>query len=378
MQKFTYVEEYIEALAGYDLLSKMVSMSLFPSTNNSRAYRLAHYDVGIVNNLANSTVWHNSALTDRQGELAVKLVLKYKKQFANNGIDVEPVLNPVWRRPLRQVDRTHRIWIEDDTIKIRFPYNQALIDSFKELRKGNQGSARFNREHKIWCCGITEYNVNFISAWAPTEFEIDPEVTALFDKILDCESRPYEIKLIKTNTGYTVANAADSLLEYISAHIGNDVVKLIDHAGILGYTVDTEIMAEASARFGPTLEKLGLDHTIYLDTTPIIRSMNEVFEYAKITNRYPICIYDPGAVDKILVDRAGLDAEDIVIFDHNGKTKTKHYNPHTVKLVYLKKMPPTWGFPVPLLVSTHQILHGGRKLDWINRAEKIVYLCKQL
>lgn len=376
MQTFTYVEEYIEALAGYDPFSKMGSMSLFPPTNNSRAYRLANYDVGIVNNLANSTVWHNSALTDRQGELAVKLVLKYKKQFANNGIDVEPVLNPVWRRPLRQVDRTHRIWIEDDTIKIRFPYNQALIDSFKELRKGTQGSVRFNREHKIWCCGITEYNVNFISAWAPTEFEIDPEITALFDKILDCESRPYEIKLIKTDTGYTVTNAASSLLEYIDTHIGNDVVKLIDYAGILGYTVDADIIAEASINYGDELTKFGLERTVYLDPQLNAQSVEEIFEYARVANRYPVCVYDPGPIDKVKLDQ--FQEQEVVVFGQNGKTKTKHYNSHAVKVVYLKKMPQSWNFPIPLLVSTHQILHGGRKLDWINRAEKIIYLCKQL
>ena len=95
-----------------------------------------------------------------------------------------------------------------------------------------------------------------------------------------------------------------------------------------------------------------------------------IFDYAEITNRYPICIYNPTLFD---IDLSRFEEDDIVRFDRNGKTKTSEYDPYHVKVVYAQKIPATWDFPVPLLVTTFEMMFGGRKMDWTRRAEKIIY-----
>lgn len=376
MLKFTHVEDYIEALAGYD--PTQTSNVIF--NTNKYKFSLARYDVSIVESMSNSTVWGQQALTDKQGELAVKLVLKYKRQFASHGIDISPVeANPTWRMPLRKVDRTQRIWIEGDSILVKFPYNQTWIDDLRKLKDVGQGRSKWLHDEKVWELGITEYNVNYIVTWGQAyEFDIDPKAQELFNKILSVESQPYEIKLIRTVNGYEITNAADSLKEYVAEHIGTDFVKLIDYAGILGYTVDADLLEEASQNYSPALEYIGTKHNIHFEPR---RELAEwIFDYAELTNRYPICIYDPSPlpVEQSLVDLTRFEEQDIVRFDLNGKTSTSEYDPYNIKVVYAKKLPKSWDFPIPLLVSTQQMMYGGRKLDWINRAEKIVYFCRKI
>jgi hypothetical protein len=95
-----------------------------------------------------------------------------------------------------------------------------------------------------------------------------------------------------------------------------------------------------------------------------------IFDYAEITDRYPVCIYNPTLFE---IDLSRFDEEEIVRFDRNGKTKTSDYDPYRVKVVYAGKIPSTWDFPVPLMVTTFEMMFGGRKMDWTRRAEKIIY-----
>ena len=367
MLQFQHVEDYIEILAGYD--PSNASHILF---NNSKyKFSLARYDVQIVESMANTTLWSAEALTDRQGELAIKLVLNYRRQFAKFGIDVSPVETPQWRKPLRKIDREQRIWSEGDRILVKFPYNQSWIEDLRQLKESGQGRSKWDADTKVWELGITEYNVNFIVPWGDSKnFTIDARVIDLFEQVLVCESQPYEIKLVKTDLGYEVTNATASLKEYIDQHIGNDIVKLIDHAGILGYTVDADILHDASNDYGQSLEYLGTRHVAHLSPTEP-NLWDWLLDYAELTNRYPICIYDPGLTYDL--DLSRFSESDIVRFDQNGKTSSSDYDPYNVKVVYAKKLPQNWEFPVPLLVSTHNMMFGGRKLEWLNRAEKIVY-----
>lgn len=366
MLTYAHVEDYLEYLAGYEVgLSSLINPPL------TGRISLARYDIQIVDSMAN-TVMFGTALTDRQGDLAVKLILKYRRQFAKCGIDVTPIEDPQFRIPLRKINRDKRIWIEDDSIRIQFAFDDERIKDLRYFSSQCQGRNGWNHKTKVWIAGLTEYTVNYLVPWGNQHgFDIDPQLSDLFRKILDCEAVPYEIKLIKTDTGYTVTNAAESLLAYIEEHVGNDLVKLVDYAGVLGYTVDADILEECSNLYGQALEYIGTKHNCYLEPTP--QMLEWLFDYAELTNRYPICVWDPNLINEL--DLSRFEEQDIVRFDQNGKTSTSEYDPYGVKVVYARKIPKNWDFPIPLLVSTQQMMYGGRKLDWINRAEKVVYFC---
>lgn len=362
MLTYTHVEDYLEYLAGYE--TGISALLLAPNTHR---ISLARYDIQIVDSMANSTMF-GTALTDRQAELACKLILKYRRQFAKLGIDVTPIEDPQYRIPPRKMDRTKTIWIADGKIHVKFPYDNVLIKDLQTFRESSQGRAYYDRDSKIWYLALTEYNVNWIATWGNSNgFEVDNSVLEIFYQILESEQQPFEIKLVQQGDRYYITNAADSLVDYINEQVGgfntDNLVKLIDHAGLCGYAIDDSIKISSLA-----LRYIGSKHTIHLEPSPT--NLNMIFDYAEITNRYPVCIYNPTLID---IDLSRFEERDIVRFDRNGKTNTSEYDPYGVKVVYAQKIPAAWDFPVPLLVTTFEMMYGGRKIDWTRRAEKIIY-----
>lgn len=361
MLTFPHVEDYLEYLAGYE-----VSLSALLRPQNTNRISLARYDIQIVNSMANNTMF-GTALTDRQSELAVKLILKYRRQFAKQGVDVTPVETPQYRIPVRTIDRSKTITLENNSIAIRFPYDNQTIKELQEYKNKSQGSVKFSRNNKTWYLGLTEYNINWAVAWGTVlTFDIAPEVQQLFQQVIDCENISYEIKLVKTTNGYTITNAATSLITYIDEQLGgfgnDNLVKLIDYSGVLGYKVDDNIDQS------DLLEMFGGYQSKWVESTQ--ENLQLIYDYVALTNRYPICIYNPTLID---LDLSGFDEKDIVRFDRNGKTRTSDYNPYDVKIVYAQKIPLAWDFPVPLLLTTFQLMYGGRQTSWTQRAEKIIY-----
>ena len=362
---YTFIEDYLELLAGYDTNT---APNIFHVANYTPAISLARYDITVVESMGAHTRY-GGALTDKQADLAVRLVLKYRKQFARLGIDVTPAETPQFRKPIRVVNRSKQIWLDDERIGVRFPYDLPMIKAVQEERNTSQGSMKYNQEEKVWYLAITESNVNWAVTWGEiNQFEIDPLVQNLFNLIMECEATPYEIKLVRTATGYEITNASDSLIEYIETKLGgfgiDNGVALIDNSGVLGYTYDDTLVR-------PTLlDIFGSKRDIHLPMMEDALSM--LLSYAEITNRYPVCIYDP-SMTSANIDLSRFNDDEIVRFNHSGKTKTCDYNIDCVKVVYANKIPTTWDYPVPLLISTVEMMYGGKRMEWINRAEKIVY-----
>ena len=362
MLTYPYVEDYLEYLGGYE-----AGITALITPHSVNRISIARYDIAIVNSMASTTVF-GTALTDKQAELAVKLVLKYRRQFAKMGIDVSPAETPVFRLAPRKMDRTKAVWLDGDCIVVKFPYDNDLIKELQNFREASQGRTWYDRDKKLWNLAITEYNVNWIVPWAHSRsFEIDHLIQELLAKVLECEQQLYEIKLVQRENGYAITNAPASLIDYITEHAGgfgrDNSVKLIDYAGLCGYTIDDAVNIPSLA-----LRYIGGKHTIHLE--PSEDNLSMIFDYAEITNRYPVCIYNPTLLD---MDLSRFEERDIVRFDRNGKTKTSEYDPYGVKVVYAQKIPTTWDFPVPLMVTTFEMMFGGRKMDWTRRAEKIIY-----
>ena len=137
---YPYVEDYLEYLGGYE-----VGLTALITPQSVNRISLARYDIAIVNSMASTTVF-GTALTDKQAELAVKLILKYRRQFAKMGIDVGPVETPVFRLAPRKMDRTRAVWLDGENIIVKFPYDNDLIKELQNFREESQGKAWYDRD----------------------------------------------------------------------------------------------------------------------------------------------------------------------------------------------------------------------------------------
>jgi len=371
MQTFNHVEDYLEILGGYNPKgTKPVTYMYEPL---SFAVRLARYDISVISNMSGATITGNS-LTDKQAELAIKLITKYRKQLAKYDIDIGPIeTNPQFRLPLREVDRVRSLEYESGEMTLKFPYDRDLIDQLHKFRENSQGKVYWDKHDKVWHISPTETNIEWMVQWCSSSgISIDKQIEQAYEQIGQLKEQDFAIRLVRKHDRFEIENASQSLIDYVNNHhdgfgLDNELT-LVDLSGLLGYTVSDTILKESSQ----AIKTFASKRRTFVEPTQ--ENLDLIFDYAEETGRYPICIYNPKLEE---LDLSRFDEQDIVRFNEDGKTSTSDYNPYGVKIVYAKKIvPDTWIFPVPLMVTTFEMMYGGKKTHWSNQAEKIIYFCE--
>ena len=385
MITYANIEDYLEVLGGH--------RSIIPNQSSPSPYNLfaiaddcpinlARYDVAIIQSMSAATVM-GTALTDKQSELAVKLVEKYQRQFATKGLDVAPsVASPTFRKPIRTIDRTKSITVKDGTIVMKFPFDKVLVPAVSSAAKASRGKFTFDREHKVWILAITESNVNVVtSLGAAHGFTSDAEVNRLMGIILEAEKVPYKIELTIDVTGnITVTNAAPSLIRYIESKLGgltyDNLLKLIDYGPVLGYTIDSDILQAITQEYSPIVLGVLQNRESHVMRHDPLSNGDELLEpivrYAELVGRWPICIYEPDASNR-LRDTAVRLFKPEEILDTTAKKVSTEVDLTGIKCVYFNKLKRAWKHRVPILISTNAMLYGGEKQAMLGAAEKVVY-----
>lgn len=376
--KFPHVEDYIEIIAGYREVNGKSNYSIF--SVGEPLISLARYDMKVVPSLAEQTL-ANRGYTDRQAKLATDLVLKYERQLNKHGIDVGPVRSgPEYRLPLRELDRSTRVWIEDDLIKLKFPYNNELIEEVRTVSKESKGAFLFNRESRVHEAEITEWNLNWIHSFSvANEFDIDQSVKDLMNLILEVERTDYKIELVYQESGLGITNAANTLIEYVEEHLGGfrleNIITLCDYAPILGYTISPEISNDVIRNFNNRFWSLCANRNLKIDAQNYSTLIKDVSDYAKISNRFPIFIYEPDLSGRLLKEfQEHFDGSIVML----GKKNQIVDIPQDTKIVYANKIPNQQFDRIPLMVSSAGMLYGGDRQMWIQTAEKVVYFTKDV
>lgn len=377
MITFKTVEDYIEVIAG----------KLDPVTRKNTAswlsepiISLARYDTDVVEKMADQSL-QNIGYTEKQAKLAQKIVLTYKRQLAQKNIDVTPVEEPVFRNPIRPMDYSCKLYIEDDTFCVKFPYNQKLIDTFRSFSKDSQGSCKWDPNKKFWRVDITEYNLNWLYTFAElNKFEITDEIANLMRSLQSIEEEGYAIELAIEDGNIVLRNAPNSLHEYVITNVGElnfeNLLKLVDYAPILGYTVDKSLEEALAQEYGYRMYNLLSNRELRLDPSSMLATDNftSVLEYAMSTDRLPVYIYEPDLTSKLLSKAKEIFTDEEIV-EIKGKTSTADITPKT-KIVHIVK--PLKGHKVPLLVSTAGMIYGGEKEYMVQDSEKIVYCAAEV
>ena len=384
MITFSYVEDYIEYIAGYREITGQLSNNWFAATYLP-VLSLARYDVRVINSIGTQTIG-GVALTDRQAELAVKIITKYTKQLAALGISTEPLAIPVFRMAQRKIDRHCRAWMEQE-IYLQFPFNADIIDHIRQERTASQGSIAFNRNGRKWVFAPTEYNVSLAHQLAHQyHFDIDETLQQAMQEVLTVEAQGYAIELRQDGQQLLISNAPQPLIDYVNGPkmcgFGLDnLAKLVDCAPILGYTVNDTLRSRVAEQYGSFAGSLmqNKDSNIELENetaaVTVEQLFGEIVKYATCANRWPIFVNDPTPhvfqLDlKLLISQYAQDSE--IIWADKVKRLAK-VDPK-IKFVYFsKKISVDDELTVPLLVSTIGMYFGGQKQLLLQQAQKVVY-----
>ena len=363
MKTWTYVEEYLEIISGYrDIVTNLTHgyfLEFKPIVN------LARYDVRPLETMTNSVVM-GQALTERQGELLCKIILTYQRQLSNKGIDVEPLRNPQWRVPLRQMDYTCRLYLQDDVIHVRFPFKPGMVDEIKSFAKESQGRAEWSFADRVWQVALTEYNLSWLHAWASVnKFEIDPAIAELMGLITDLERTNYGIELQVVNGVPVIVNAESSLIDYINEHLGgfdlDNLIRLVDYSSILGYTIGSSVAEVLMSEYGTVFYRLLSNREVKVNPVSFQNTDNfaTILDYADATQRWPVVFFEPDLSGRML-----------------SQIKSKYGTDYDQdRYIYTTRVRYDIGY-IPLLISSAGMIFGGDKQRMLQRAEKVVY-CSQ-
>ena len=378
MRKFLHVEDYLEIINGDKDPATNQYYGIFGRIDP--VISLARYDVRVINSMATG-VRSGIALTDRQAELACKLILKYQRQLANLGIDVGPVESPQYRMQLRSIDRRRLMWLEQDHIVLQFSFEPKIVDLVRDLCKESKGSWRFENDNKKqWHIALTEPNfITVLQLARENNFEIDARTLEIEQKIQQVQ--PYGIELDMVDEKLGLVNAPNSLLEFVQEKAGDitidNLIKIVDLAAICYFAISPTVEDLFISRYKSTrlYNLLRHNHTRY---NPDIEKevLDQLFVYAEVSNRFPIHVYEPDLSNR-LRDKfvLGYFNEEDVLFaprdnepiDTTGK-----------KVVYFTKYRSHWPQDIPLLVTSAGMMHGAEKTLLLQRAEKVVFFAAEV
>lgn len=366
-----YIEDYIEFIAGVGQIGHTRPMN--------QPISLARYDVKILESMALQTS-DGTALTDRQAELAHKLVVKYRRQLAAQEYDItDQIDTPKFRMTPRIIDRSRTLSIVKDQIVIKFAFDKELVPAITAAAKTSQGKFTFVRDQRVWELALTEYNLSWAMAFAEQhQFTCDAESQRLMQIILDCEQTPYAIELaLDPERGVYIDNIEDSMREYINQNLGgmspDTMLTLVDHSSYLGYTVNDSILEYLRDKYSVLAAKFIQNRLMHWPRQDQhVAFLDAVVDYADLVNRWPIYIYEPDASNTLraVAQSRFAPAE---FYDNSSKKSSDQVDFSAMKCVYLNKLRRTWNQRIPLLISAHAMLHGSEKQNMLQHAEKVVY-----
>jgi hypothetical protein len=375
MKTFPTVEDYLEVIAGKrDIAQGNVKSPGWLGYDFAPIVNLARYDTEFLNNVTDHTLGAG-ALTDRQADLAVKLISKYQRQLASKGIDTEPMATPQYRKPLRMIDRSRRCWVDGDHMVLKFPYETKMIQQLREMLQQRQGFAHFVKEEKMWHIALSEFNVNFVVAWAvANQFEISSELSGIMDEILAVEKQGFAIQLSRIDGQLIIENAEQSLLDYLAEQgvelKEENLLRLADLGSELGYTVSDSLWQEVDRIAGPDISVF-----IRKSSYELIGDFGQIprlFAYAQLVNRLPMIVFDPSASGGDQKYLELLGAENVAVQGNKNKL-----NASDAPVIWTHKVMRELD-SIPLLISHVGLLAGAEKSLMVQNSRKIIYFNHKL
>lgn len=372
MKTFPHVEDYLEVISGKRDLNSSLSSSSYMFASFTPIINLARYDVNFLDSVTDATLGGTS-LTDRQAELAIKLVNKYQKQLMAKGIDIASIATPQYRKSLRVIDRTKSILLSDKHMQVKFPYDTKLIDSLREFFKSSQGGGKFDKQEKVWNISLSEYNVNWIVAWGESNnFIIDDQLKSIMQNILAVEAQHHSIELTRVDGRLCILNAPESMLEYLTENNitfdDQDLVRLADTASVLAVTISPLVQKELDDQLGPEIAVFLTKRNYELAGD--LEQLKRVIDYANLVKR-TVVVYDPSPINSLQFYKDLLGADCVQI---SGNSQTITLEPGKDLLWTHKSVNCT----IPLLISHVGMIVGAEKQIMLQNCEKIIYYDKRL
>jgi hypothetical protein len=267
----TYIEDCLEHIVGM--------------REPSAAFSVDKNDYTIIHSIARQ-VFKGTALTDRQFDLMKEKLRAYEPQFVAAGFNNFSNVIEQTRLPLREIDRSKYIKLQNNEIVIRFPFKKSDIILIQEFSGSAEGYAHKSSSHEH-TFAYNEFNVvNLLDRFNAKEYTIDTELIEVYNKIKTISNTPQQyLSGIANNE---LINIKPALVPLIKSELGElsetTLVQFIDRKFRYGFDLFDKI------------DNISLVHKIASRTTPTYHSKPSLETTGSILgalwelNRFPLLV----------------------------------------------------------------------------------------
>lgn len=294
-------------------------------------------------------VSNSIALTDRQLDLVLKKFEKYREGLEKNGIDVDSLLiNKPLRMPLREIDRSQRVFISKhvssnrDVLMIKFNYSKKFSEIWEEIQEKLIGSVNEVNAHKEIL--LTETNIfHIVDTLQNQDFDIDDDVQELYKKIekiwenpmnhvpyIDVEAEKIVVKNVNKNCELWLSEK----FQESDKHNVLSYVNKLKNYGIYGKSAG--VVSKINNADTDDLTRNIVNHTsTRFRITPSVHTFDNLLNSIKNLDQYPILIMVDEdkdvfkTVSKIYEEvKQNIDNKNINVFFRldNGQPQHREFN----------------------------------------------------
>ena len=207
---------------------------------------LNQYDINIASSLANQ-LERGLALTEKQGEIGLRLVNRYQPMLQTAGFDTKELINKkIFAHPFRKIDKTRTLHIDGDQIICKSNFIADLVNQFKKRKKPTYLAGTYNGERKEWAFALNEMNVKFLlNAVKGKAFSIDKQLEEINNKsnLVAKEGVNYFPLLTIQDNKFAIINS-DIPQEYLEPFNEiDDPVQAVMYSKLLGVTVYDDVIS---------------------------------------------------------------------------------------------------------------------------------------
>jgi hypothetical protein len=309
-------------------------------------------DKGILTSI-DRQVKRGAALTDRQHDLVKTKLLSYKDFLFSVGItDLQEKLD-VLKYPLRSVDRSKSVVLNNGLIEVKFPFNKKTIvtlDSVVQKCKRFYSHEKGSSIHKF---KLNEVTVNeVVSAFQHKNFYIDPDVNKFYEKIKEIEMNKESV--LPGIYDNKLTNFKKSALDLMYLELGpltsQNLIKFYDRRrrygiadinGTVYQNTLTETIAyreETEIAVNPEIHSLDsiVDTIIQLERFPIlvlVDTESPLHDVAKVYNAFRDVV--PNEEQTVLFRVDNSENYNLNNFIHDNKIN--NWLDTSTKIVYINK-----------------------------------------
>lgn len=228
--------------------------------------KLANYDVTFITRSTDS-IRKGVGFTQRQQEMAVKIVTKYQRQITQQlGHSVDYLKQHCPHRlVLREVDRSFSLTESSNYYHVRFPYDPPLVDRMHKFAALGTGDFRWDKNKRQWNIAQTERNlaliVDFIDNCNRSAWYVEPAIAQHITQIQLALADPYSAipHLELVNDCIQVVNSTPGLTQGLSAHgfdLTGDIANLVFRADCFGLGIGPILTAQVKTQYSDIADAL--------------------------------------------------------------------------------------------------------------------------